>query len=432
MSYTPAPPHDEAAEAAVIGAVLLAESWLRSDEVSGLAAEDFYRPRHRLLWQAIQRVGSPVDPLTVSADLDSHGELAEAGGKDFIDTLVTRIPAIGNTKQYATIVKEKSNLRQVLAAGQELERWVYEHEGSAKELVEKGLALVGNIGARTQDRAYSPDDLLQLAVDHFDPKTDHEVFKLPLPELNEACNGGLRRGQVMAIAAFPNVGKSAFGMDCLESATKGTDRKARIYLTEMTVQEINHRIIARQTNLTVSQVIRGDLDLEQYRELNKLQMPNIEIQPAAGWTAEQIAQDILRRRPDIVLIDHFHRIKFPSGRNKIEAMDEASALINSVAKDNHANCVILLVAHLSRPNTEREAAEPRPTGRHLRGTQMLEADADIVCMIHRTRDPQSMKRLPESEIYFIRNRQGDADASAKAKFDWRNLRFVGEKREVGF
>lgn len=428
----PSPPHDESAEAAVIGAVLLAEGWLRSTEVSGLTAEDFYRPRHRVLWDAIKRAEGAVDPLTIAADLEAHGELTDAGGKDYIESLVTRIPAIGNTKQYAQIVKEKADLRQVLLAGQELERWVYEHEGSAKELVEKGLALVGNIGARTQDRAYSPDDLLQLAVDHFDPKTDHEVFKLPLPELNEACNGGLRRGQVMALAAFPNVGKSAFGMDCLESAIAGTDRKARIYLTEMTVQEINHRIIARQTSLTVNEVIRGNLDLDQYRELNKLKMPNIEIQPAAGWTADQIAQDILRRRPDIVLIDHFHRIKFPSGRNKIEAMDEASALLNSVAKDNHANCVILLVAHLSRPNTEREAAEPRPTGRHLRGTQMLEADADIVCMIHRDRDRQSMKRLAEAEIYFIRNRQGDADASAKAKFDWRNLRFVGTGGEAKF
>lgn len=430
-ALAPSPPHDESAEASVLGACLLAETWLDKEVVGDLVAEDFYRPRHQLIWRAMQslrKTNDPIDHLTVHARLDQVGELESAGGKDYIETLVTRIPAIGNTKQYAQIIKDNALMRSLLSAGIEIQRIVQEREALPAEAVELAIQVVGAIGTDAKEKSYGPDDLMDLAVAHFNEKSS-EVFPLTLPDLNEACNGGLRRGQVMVLSGYPNEGKSSLAMDFLESAIEGTDRRARIYLTEMTVAELTHRIVARQTTLTVNEVIRANLSLEQHKSLHKMQMPNIEIQPASGWTVDQICNDIMRRRPDIVLIDHFHRIRF-TGKNKIEAMDDASAKINSVAKDNMANCVILLVAHLSRPGTEREAVPPRPTGRHLRGTQMLEADADIACMVYRDRDKQTLKKLPESEVYFIRNRGGDPDATTRAKFDWRSLRFnpLGEAK----
>lgn len=371
--------------------------------------------------QSLKSEHEPIDPLTVSARLERSGNLEEAGGKDYIETLVTRVVAIGNTKQYAQIVKDNSMLRAVIAAGHEMQRLVNDREGSPEDIIERSLSMVGSISTPKGERAYGPDDLLNLAVEHFDEDKPTEVFPLSLPALNEATNGGLRRGQVMVISGWPNEGKSSIAMDFVESMIEGTKRKAKIYLTEMTVKEINHRIIARQTNLTLNEVIRANLTPEQHRSLHKLKMPEIEIQPASGWTVDQICNDVLRTRPDVVLIDHFHRIKL-TGKNKVDALDEASAKINSVAKDNHADCAILLVAHLSRPNAEREAVPPRPTGRHIRGTQMLEADADIVCMFYRDRDRVTGKKLAECEVYFIRNRGGDSDASTKAIFSWKDLR----------
>lgn len=419
------PPSDLDAEASVLGAVMLAEKWLDSYEVGGLVPDDFYRPRNQLIFRAIKSLRStndPIDHVTVAARLDRVGEI-ENVGRDYVTSLVHHIANIGNTKAYATVIKENSLLRKLLQAGWEIERLVHEREGEPLELVERSLALVGEIGLPVGERAYGPDDLMDLAVAHFSNERPTEVFPLSLPALNEATNGGLRRGQVMALAGWPNEGKSALAMDFLESAIKGTDRKARIYLTEMTVEEINHRIIARQSKLTINQIIRNELTLDQHRQLANLKMPNLTIQPASGWTVDQICNDILRHRPDIVLVDHFHRINFHGARNKVDAMDEASAKLNSVAKDNQANCVLLLVAHLSRPNTDKETVPPRPTGRHLRGTQMLEADADIVCMVYRDRDKATLAKEPGAEVYFIRNRAGDPDAKSRANFNWRNLRF---------
>jgi replicative DNA helicase len=416
-------PHDQEAETSVLGAILIADSWLTVavDEV-GLTPDDFHIPRHRKVFaamQALQTDRQPIDTLTVADKLRGDEDFPDEDS--FIANLTFGMPAIGNTKHYAEIVKRDSDLRRVLNATYEM------HEAIEKrdELEVARLAGLLVSPTRTRERSYGPDDLLDVAVEHLTGERPAETFPLSLKELNEGTNGGLRRGQVMAIAGWPNFGKSSFAMDCLESAVEGTNRKARLYLTEMTVAEITHRLVARQSRLTIKEAIHGQLDGYQMKKVANLKMPNIEIQPAAGWTADQICRDILRHRPDVVLIDHFHRINFPPerGRNKVELMDEASARFNSVAKDNQANCVLLLVAHLSRPGTDKEAVAPRPTARHLRGTQMLEADADIVCMVHREQDKYTLRKLPESEIYFTRNRSGDDGVSVKANFSSSNLRF---------
>lgn len=268
------PPHDEDAEAAVLGAIMLANTWLKVPEVFDLTADDFYRPRHQLIWRSIKslnKTGDPIDAITVTSRLGQVGEQFE-GAKDYCETLVTRVVALGNTKAYAQIVKDQSMLRSLLSAGQQIERSVYERQGEPSELIERGLNLVGSVGVSEREKCYGPDELMDLAVDHLSNERPAETFPLPLADLNEACNGGLRRGQVMAIAGWPNDGKSSFAMDCLESAIAGTDKKAKIYLTEMTVQEINHRIIARQSPLTLNEVIRGDLTIEQHRSLANLKM----------------------------------------------------------------------------------------------------------------------------------------------------------------
>lgn len=422
------PPYDYEAESSVLGAVLIAPAWLDSDEVWTLEADDFYRPRNRLIWRAVKSLhatADAIDWLTVAARLEMKGKLEEAGGKDYIETLLTHIPDIGNTKGYAKIIRETSMLRTLLAAGYEIQRLVNDRAGDPEELIDKALNLVGRISVPANQKAFGPDALMQMAVDHLTREKPVETFPLPYPKLNEACNGGLRRGQVVVLAGFPNDGKSLVGMDFLESGVDGSTGKAKIYLTEMTVEELNHRVIARNSKLTIGEVIRGNIGYEQMNKLGEFKIPNVEIQPASGWTVDQICHDILRSRPDVVMVDHFHRINLAGNRNKVDAYDEASAKLNSVAKDNQANCVMIIVAHLSRPGTDKEAIPPRPNSSHLRGTQMLEADADIVCMVYRERDKLTGNRQPAAEAYFTRSRSGRI-ASEQLLLDEKHLRFYPE------
>ena len=76
------PPHSVEAEQAVIGGLLLdTAAW---DQVGdSVSADDFYRPDHKLIFEAIGDLvaeSKPIDAVTVSEQLDRKGKLADAGG----------------------------------------------------------------------------------------------------------------------------------------------------------------------------------------------------------------------------------------------------------------------------------------------------------------------------------------------------------------
>ena len=80
-----APPHSLEAEQSVLGGILLSDRAMYGLVIEeGLKAGDFYRDRHRLIYDAMCRLhgsGEPVDVLTVADHLERDGRLADAGGR---------------------------------------------------------------------------------------------------------------------------------------------------------------------------------------------------------------------------------------------------------------------------------------------------------------------------------------------------------------
>ena len=79
-----APPHSIEAEQSVLGAVLLSDRVHYAFVIEeGLRPEDFYRERHRLIYESMLDLYSrsePIDVLTVTEHLRSRGRLEDAGG----------------------------------------------------------------------------------------------------------------------------------------------------------------------------------------------------------------------------------------------------------------------------------------------------------------------------------------------------------------
>ena len=78
------PPNSVQAEQALLGGLMLDKSaWDRvADRVN---ENDFYRPDHRLIFNAIRTLSErnePCDAVTLSEYLDGHDELDNAGGLD--------------------------------------------------------------------------------------------------------------------------------------------------------------------------------------------------------------------------------------------------------------------------------------------------------------------------------------------------------------
>src|ERR671926_1991583 len=125
------PPQNEEAETSVLGAILLSEQALDGLLIDvKLKPDDFYRERHRLIFRAMIRLKDktdpePVDVLTVCEELDRNGELEEAGGTAFVHSLPNLVPAAGNARHYAKIVKEHALMRRLLTTTREIQDKVF-------------------------------------------------------------------------------------------------------------------------------------------------------------------------------------------------------------------------------------------------------------------------------------------------------------------
>ena len=114
------PPHNIEAEQALLGGLLLdATAW--ENIADAVTREDFYRPDHQLIFEAIANLvgeGKPCDVVTVSQELERTGKLDGAGGLAYLSSVARDTPSAANVRAYADIVRERSLLRQLVRDGE--------------------------------------------------------------------------------------------------------------------------------------------------------------------------------------------------------------------------------------------------------------------------------------------------------------------------
>ena len=141
VTAPPPPPHNLEAEQSVLGAILLSDKAMYGLVIEeGLRPEDFYRDQHRVVYGAMLDLyedSHGIDVLTVAERLRQGGRLEEVGGEGAIHALAGAVPAAGNVRHYAQIVRENALVRRLLSTTYEIQSSVVAHEGAPRDLVER-------------------------------------------------------------------------------------------------------------------------------------------------------------------------------------------------------------------------------------------------------------------------------------------------------
>ena len=130
------PPHSTEAERSVLGA-MLQDGAAVSAAVENLAADDFYVPAHREIFDAAKNLAQDnmaVDLVTMDAELSRRGTLPGVGGIEYLIELTQFVPTTANVRYYIRIVSEKSTLRRLISAAGEISRASYAQEQIDAEL----------------------------------------------------------------------------------------------------------------------------------------------------------------------------------------------------------------------------------------------------------------------------------------------------------
>lgn len=208
------PPQDLDAEQSVLGGMLLSKDAI-ADVVEVLKGNDFYRPAHETVYQAILDLyakGEPADPITVAAELTRRGELARVGGASYLHTLVQSVPTAANAEYYAEIVHERAVLRRLVEAGTRITQMGYAADGDVDEIVNKAQSEIYAVTEQRTSEDYLPlGDIMEGALDEIEAIGSRSGQMSGVPtgftDLDSLTNG-LHPGQMIVIAARPAMGKA--------------------------------------------------------------------------------------------------------------------------------------------------------------------------------------------------------------------------------
>jgi replicative DNA helicase len=228
------PPQNLEAETSVLGAILLAEQALDGVLIdTRLRAEDFYRPRHQRIFGAMRRLKEKPDPeavdaVTVCDELARAGELEEAGGTAYIHSLPSMVPAAGNVRHYARIVKQHALLRKLLEAARTTEDDVYTHAGNVQELIDRVEGRFYNVAHEERTgELRSIEEVLHDELDKLELVSRQGIALTGTPsgfkDLDD-LTGGFQPGNLIVLAARPSMGKCLVGSTLIFDPTTGARR----------------------------------------------------------------------------------------------------------------------------------------------------------------------------------------------------------------
>ncbi len=416
-------PNNTEAEANVLSAMLLSPEVI-DDAVSALRIDDFYRPAHRELFEAMVSMnerGIPVDSISVLDYLNSQGKLSAVGGEAYILELVGNTISLVNWQHHAEIMRRDSLLRELIFAAGKISDLAYDAPLDAKEAVEQAESLVLKVTDREVSSAYRT--LTDFMVEAYNEASEvcaagGQAHGVPtgFPSLDRLLLG-LREGQLIILGARPAVGKTSFALNlALNAAAEGYT--VGFFSLEMSGKEIAQRLICAQAMLSISDFRTGRISPEQWANINEatqeLSKLDILIDDTPGTTITEIRAKARRmlhnKERAIIILDYLQLVSPPAGRraeNRSVEVSEMSRGLKILAKD--LGVPVISLSQLSRAVESRTGKRPQLSD--LRESGSIEQDADIVMFLDRSADEQEASRddRPEmgvTRVIVAKNRSG--------------------------
>lgn len=384
-------PQSLEAEQSVIGGLLI--SGAHFDSVSEIVgAEDFYHPQHRHVFTAMTGLAAdnkPVDLTTVAAALSAAGDLDRIGGLIYLAEMARSTPSTSNIRAYASVVRERAVLRQLIIVGQEIAESGFEPEGKKSiELIDQAQAAVIALGDRDMGVMRTNNQVLREVVDDIDRLYNSDDTLTGISTgfaALDARTDGLQRGDLIILAARPSMGKTTLAMNIVEHNILAGNA-VMVFSMEMTHAQLTKRSIASIGEIPFSEVRTGKLQSENWAKLSAavslLKDKPLHIDDRPALTIPQIrasARRIHKQAPLSLIVIDYLQLARAKAESRVMEVTQISQGLKALAKE--LNIPVLALSQLSRAVEQR--SDKRPGNADLRDSGAIEQDADVIWFIYR-------------------------------------------------
>ena len=434
------PPQNLEAEQSVLGAVLLSDTALPALIIDErLQAADFYRESHGLIFTAmldLHGAGEPVDALTLVEHLKQAGQLDAVGGRATVDLLAGSVPAVGNVRQYARIVRENAMLRRLLNAAYEIQSKVHSHEAPPRELVDLAERTILEVAHEDSRKDFRSIEVV----------LDAETTKLA--ELSRAgkaitgtasgyedldtITGGFQPGNLIILAARPSMGKSALMVNFAENAALASNKAVALFSLEMSEGELAQRFIASQASIKGDDLRKGRVPQSRWGKIlqasSRLADSKLFVDDSSDLSVLDVrakCRRLAQQNADglgLVLIDYLQLMRAGgSVENRVEQIGIISRGLKTLARE--LEVPVIALSQLNRGVEQR--TDKRPLLSDLRESGAIEQDADLVMFVYRDDyyNGEESDQQGLAELILAKHRNGPTDA-VKLSFLRRYAKFT--------
>ena len=387
-------PHDIEAEQAVIGSMLTDQEAVYA-AIERLKPEDFYREDNKQIYTAILNIynkAEPIDIITLKAELSSMGKLDAVGGLEYIVELPEKVPTTANVDRYIKIVEEKSLLRNLIRAANEILSSGYAQEDDVENIVDHAEKKIFDVMQKKSQKGYTTiKDVLVESFTKLEELYNQKEHITGVPtgfaELDKKT-AGLHGSELILIAARPAMGKSAFALNIGSYAATRANVPVAIFSLEMSKEQVGNRILCSEALVDSNNVRTGELNDEELGKLaetsGELSQAPIYIDDTPGISVMEIRAKCrklkLEKNIGLVIIDYLQLIQ-GSGKtsSREQEIAEISRSLKILAKE--IEVPVIALSQLSRAVEARP--DHRPMLSDLRESGSIEQDADIVMFLYR-------------------------------------------------
>ena len=383
------PPHDLQAEASLLGAMLLSREAI-SVASEMLSGEDFYKPAHAHIFEAIcslTAAGEPADPVTVADELRRAGVLEAIGGAATLVGLQANTPATSNALHYARIVEEHALLRRLIGVSSEIAEAAFELPEDVTKTVDWAETKVFEVAQRRVTDTLAPiHDLLDANLDHLEHlySRGDSITGIPtgFDDLDELTSG-LQPSSLIVLGARPSAGKTALALSIAANAAIESQRPVLVFSLEMSHLELTQRLLCAEARVDSKRVRNGGLTASDWEKIahatGRLADAPLWIDDNPNLTIMEIRSKARRLRSRVgdlglVVVDY---LQLMTGRNRAENRQVEVAEISRGLKilARELECPVLALSQLSRQLELR--ADKRPILADLRESGCLTGDTLI-------------------------------------------------------
>lgn len=430
------PPHSIDAEQAALGAALISRNAVER-VLEMLEREDFYLEAHRKIFDVITYLSerdSPVDTLSVTEELRKREQLERVGGIAYILTLNESVPTAAHVEYYARTVAEKSTLRKLITAASEITAMSHEQEREVDDVVDASERLIFGVAQRRVSQGFTAlRPVLLESMEKLETVRANDSRLTGVPtgfSVLDQMTAGFQGGDFIIVAGRPSMGKTSLCLAFATNAAMLANTPVAIFSLEMSKEQLAHRMICSEGKIDGMRLRTGFLrthgDEEESdwtrlgRAVGRLGELPVYIDDASDISVLDMRAKCRRLKSEhglgMIVIDYLQLIA-GHGKNNENRNQEISVIARSLkGMARELNVPVIALSQLSR-NVERRE-DKRPMLSDLRESGSIEAEADIVMMLYRSRyynrddsdgmaePPPGQEWLEESEVIVAKHRNG--------------------------